>query len=101
MIKIRGVYHNVQDAFKRSEYLIKNHDSYHKIYTGFVGKPFPATVESKFSHETKRIDLKKKIQDVISENIISKREKERKDIEDIQQREKKLLDVAVNILLCL
>lgn len=92
MIKFRGSFATAQDSFRRAEFLIKNVDSYHKIYTGFVGRPFPATVSDKYSKDKKKVDLKKDIQDITSKNILKHKRDERKDVQDIKNREKNLLD---------
>ena len=92
MIKFRGSFATAQDSFRRAEFLIKNVDSYHKIYTGYVGRPFPATVSEKYSKEEKKVELKKDIQDITSKNILKQKRDERKDVQDIKNREKNLLD---------
>ena len=46
MIKVRGSYETEDEADARAETLIRTVDSYHKIFTAFVGKPFPATTSS-------------------------------------------------------
>ena len=91
MVKFRGAFQTKEEAFKRAEYLIRTADSYHKIYTGFVGRPFPITTESRFSQEKIDIDLKKKTQEIVSENIIEKKRAEQRQVEDIKQREENLI----------
>lgn len=91
MVKFRGSFQTKEEAFKRAETLIRTADSYHKIYTGFVGRPFPITVESRFSQEKIDIDLKKKTQEVVSENIMEKKREEQKQVEDIKKREENLI----------
>jgi len=94
MAKIRGCFTSVQEAADRTEYLIRNHDSYHKIYTAYVGRPFPITESDKYSAEKSEIDIRKKQTEVISDDIKAKKEEERKEIEDMKEREKRLLDEA-------
>lgn len=91
MVKFRGTFQTKQEAFKRAETLIRTADSYHKIFTGFVGRPFPLTVASKFSEEKIDIDLKKKTQQVVSENIMEKKREELREVEDIKKREENLI----------
>jgi len=90
MVKCRGTFASVEEANSRAEYLIRNVDSYHQVYTGYVGKPFPFSINNKYVKETKEVDIKKKMADVINEDVKTKREEEKKEIETIQQRETNL-----------
>ena len=63
---------------------IRTVDSYHKIFTAFVGKPFPATTSSRFAADTNEIDIKKKVTEVISKDIKRQRLEEKKEIEEIK-----------------
>jgi len=92
MMKVRGCYDNEEEADDRAELLIRTVDSYHKIFTAFVGKPFPATTSSKWSADMNEIDIKKKVTEVISKDIKRQRMEEKKEIEDIKDREKKLME---------
>ena len=92
MIKIRGTFATEDEANARAEYLIKNVDSYHKIYHTFTGRPFPATCSSKFSHATAEIDIRNKIRNIVSDNVRKQKDDENKVINEIKDREKLLLD---------
>ena len=92
MIKVRGSYETEDEADARAETLIRTVDSYHKIFTAFVGKPFPATTSSRWSADTNEIDIKKKVTEVISKDIKKQRQEEKKEIEEIKEREKKLME---------
>lgn len=95
MLKVRGTFATQDEADLRSEYLIRNVDSYHSIYHSYVGRPFPLAATKKYIMETKEIDIKKKVVDVTSEEIRKKREEDSKTAEEIKEREKLLLeDVA-------
>jgi gas vesicle protein len=83
------------DVYKRQD-IIKNHDSYHKIYTVYTGAPFPVTLSSKFSEEINEVELHKNISEEISHDVKQKREAEKKEIEVIQQRAKNLQEDTVN-----
>lgn len=91
MIKVRGSYDTEEDASDKAEMLIRTVDSYHKIYTAFVGRPFPITTSSKWSGDVDEIDIKKKVTEIISKDIKRQRQEEKKEIEDIKEREKKLM----------
>ena len=90
MIKIRGTYSSVEEASDKAEDLVKNHDSYHKIYTGFVGKPMPITESSDFSAKVDEIDIQKEISKTVRDDIKTKRAFEKKQVDDIREREKSL-----------
>lgn len=88
--KIRGVYSTEREADERSEDLVRNHDSYHKIFYTNVGRPFPVTISDKFTANVNEVDLQRQIKAEIAADVKSKREKERKEIEQIQERAKNL-----------
>lgn len=92
MMKIRGVFATEEEANERAEFLIRNVDSYHDIYHAYVGRPFPITTTDGYSHEIKSLDIRKKTTELISEDILSKKRKEKDEMLDIQEREKTLLE---------
>jgi len=89
--KLRGNFATVNEANEKAEFLIRNVDSYHQIYHAYVGRPFPITVSSKYSAETKEVDINKEIKESVSHDVKCKREKEKKDIEEIKHKEEELL----------
>lgn len=89
--KLRGNFSTEIEASQRAEFLIRNVDSYHKIYHTYVGRPFPITMSSDYSATTDEIDIRKKTTETISKDIKSKREEDAREIRDIQQREENLL----------
>ena len=90
--KIRGTYQSELEASQRAEYLIRNVDSYHKIFTVYTGRPFPLTESSDYSSEVSEVDIKKDMAKNISHSIKDKKEEELKEIREIQQREKNLIE---------
>jgi hypothetical protein len=90
--KIRGTYQSELEASQRAEYLIRNVDSYHKIYTVYTGRPFPLTESSDYSSEVSEVDIKKDMAKNISHSIKDKKEEELREIREIQQREKNLIE---------
>jgi hypothetical protein len=95
--KIRGCFATDIESNQRAEYLVKNVDSYHPIYHGFVGRPFPITSSSKYSAEVKEIDIKKQMTDTISADVKAKKEEEKKEIQDMKDREEALLNQSKSI----
>lgn len=92
MMKVRGVFATEEEANERAEMLIRNHDSYHEIFHAFVGRPFPVTNEEGFEKELQTIDIRKKTVKLISEDILNKKREEEKEVREMQDREKNLLD---------
>lgn len=91
--KCRGHYATDTEAKERGEFIVKTVDSYHPINIYYVGRPFPIAADTdKFSKEIKTVDLKQAITQTISEEVRSKREKEKTDIAEMKEREKALLD---------
>lgn len=90
--KVRGSYNTIDECDQRSEYLIRNVDSYNKIFYGFVGRPFPVTNSSDFTLESKEVDMKAEAREALSENVKKIRGDERKEMEAIKTREQNLLD---------
>lgn len=90
--KVRGSYATPTEANERSEFLMRNVDSYHKIFHAYTGRPFPITVDDKYCAKTEEVDIRKKATETISEDVKAKREQEKKDMADIKEREKRLLD---------
>jgi hypothetical protein len=90
--KIRGTFSTDQEASNRSEFIVKNVDSYHTVYQTFVGKYFPVTTSSDFSKEVNRVDMRKEMTSTVSEDVKKKREKEQQEIKEIEDREKVLLE---------
>lgn len=90
--KLRGNYASEMEADERAEFLIRNVDSYHQIYHTYVGRPFPITFSSDYSAETKEIDIRRETTDSISSNIKKLKEEEKRETDDIKQREQALLD---------
>jgi hypothetical protein len=94
--KLRGNYATPIEANQRSEFLIRNADSYHQIYHTYVGRPFPITASSKYSAETEEIDIRKATTEAISSSIRDKKLEEQNQVAEIRQREEKLIETARN-----
>ena len=89
--KIRGAYSTEMEANQRAEHIIRNVDSYNQIFHTYVGRPFPITLDSKYSAETEDIDIRKEMAKTISGNIKDKKEDDYKTIQEIKQKEEELL----------
>lgn len=89
--KLRGNYATELEANQRAEFLIRNTDSYHKIYHTYVGRPFPITESSDYSATVDEIDLHKQVSETISADIKAKKQSEKRAMTDIKEREDELL----------
>ena len=92
MMKVRGVFATEEEANERAEFLIRNVDSYHDIYHAYVGRPFPITTSRDYSAEVKNIDIRKKTTDIISEDIVRRKQDDAREIQEMKEREEKLLE---------
>lgn len=88
--KLRGNFSTSMEAREQEERLIRNTDSYHKIYCTYVGRPFPLTLSSEYSAETNEVDIRKDMTESMTHDIKQKREKEEKEIQEIKEREEML-----------
>jgi hypothetical protein len=93
-MKCRGTFFTIEEANQRSEFIIRNIDSFNPIQTSYCGRPFPVCVDtSKYVNESKEIDIRKKAVEATSEHIKEQRIEEKKEVDEIKQREQKLLDL--------
>mgnify|MGYP001171053955 FL=1 len=90
MAKVRGVYNTLAEVEQREEFLIRNVDSYHKIQTPYVGRPFPITLDSKYAAEVNEIDIRKKTTQVISQDIRKQKKSDQQEIKEMEDRAEKL-----------
>lgn len=90
--KLRGNFATENEANEQAERIIRNVDSYHRIYHCYVGRPFPITISPEFSKETTVVDLQKDVATSVAEDVKKKREQEQKEIEEIKERERQLLE---------
>lgn len=89
--KVRGVHPDEKDADIRAEYLINEVDSYHPINQGYVGQPLPLTVptDERYALEVDTISFQKKLKEEMHADVKTSREKEKRDLEEIQARKKR------------
>jgi hypothetical protein len=91
MVKVRGNYATEDEAMLKAEDLIRNVDSYHSIYTTYVGRPFPLASTKKYVRDTTEVDIKKKVVEETSKEVRKKRDEERKIMKEMEEREKELI----------
>jgi hypothetical protein len=90
--KFRGAFSTAEEADQRAEFLIRNVDSYHKIFHAYAGRPFPITVNSNFSAETSEIDIRKEMTKSISNSVKEHKSNEERTVQEIRNREENLLE---------
>lgn len=86
LLKLRGNFSTEEQANKHARDLIKDVNSIDKIYHVSVGKPFPITDHSLFSKIIEEID----INDESKNKEIHQKAQEKRDIQEIKDREKSL-----------
>ena len=87
--KIRGAYNSSEDAQVAAEEIIKHVDSTNSVYTCLMGVPFPLVCKG-YSSELSEVDLREKTEEVISKNVRLKRDQDKKEIEELKEREQNL-----------
>ena len=90
-LKIRGTFPNMNEADEFAEKIIRTTDSYNENFISYVGREFPLTLTSKYCRYTREIDVQNKLDQVSRENTKKQKEKEEKEIEEIKDKERKLL----------
>jgi len=79
VLKVRGTFPNMNEAERWAENLVRGYDSYSEIDITYVGKDFPIMADnSMYCESTREIDVRKKIEDTVKENIKQKKEEEKK-----------------------
>lgn len=92
-MKCRGCFFTVDEANQRAEWLIRNADSYHDIQTTYTGRPFPVCKDTKkYVKETQEVDIRKKTVETVSQDIRQKKLDEKREIDDMKEREQRLLE---------
>ena len=94
--KIRGSYSNQMEANQRAEYIVRKLDSYNKIFHTYVGRPFPVTIDSRYSAETSEIDIRKQMTETVSQNIKSSKDDDYKTMQEMKEKEDALLQDVKN-----
>ena len=90
--KLRGNYATEVESKIAAQQIIQKVDSYHKIHTVHVGRPFPITKYDVFqAAELDEVQLDKKLAEEFNADVKSKREKEAKDMLEIEERKKNLV----------
>lgn len=98
VFKLRGNFGTLEEAQIYAEKLVRNHDSYNEIHTVRVGQCIPLTKKSELVEETDVIDLNKDVENIVSNDVKIKRQKEKVEIKTIQEREQQLLKENKEIL---
>ena len=98
VFNVRGNFATLEESQTYAEKLIKNHDSYNEIHTIRVGQCIPLSKKTEFVEETNMVDINKEVENIVSQDIKEKRQKEKQEMKTIQEREQKLLQENKEIL---
>lgn len=91
-VKFRGAFATQEEADERAEYIIRNVDSFHEIYTSYCGRPFPLSHNKDFVKETAEVEIRDQIVKATSQDVAAKVRKDKSLKEEIMDKEKKLLE---------
>jgi hypothetical protein len=95
VMKVRGVYRTEEEARKRAEHLVKHYDSFYNIRTSYVGAPFPLCGnECKYikDDQVDEVELGKATKEAVTDDIKERRRKEKDEIKEMEDRQKRLLE---------
>ena len=93
VLKLRGNFPTMRDADNWADNLIRFHDSLSEIDFVYVGQDFPLFVNNeKYTKATREIDIRKTVDDTVRYNQKQKAEREDREIKEIEERQKALLD---------
>ena len=95
MFKFRGAFQTIEEADARAEWLIKNHDSCHIIYTGRIGFPLPACVDG-LKNVSADINNVGGINEFMKKDKKKNDESEKAIREELKKRELDLIEDATN-----
>jgi hypothetical protein len=90
-VKFRGAFETQQEADERAEFLIRNVDSFHDIYTSYCGRAFPLSANRKFVQETNAVDIRDHAVRAISEDVKAKVQKDKCLKDEMTERQEALL----------
>lgn len=91
VMKFRGSFPTDRDADEYGEMLIRTVDSINENLIGRVGHDFPVSLDSKYCAQTKEVDVRAKLDELARNKVRSQREQEKKEMEEIEDRQKQLL----------
>ncbi len=97
IMKCRGTYSNLSEADQWMNKLVREVDSNHEIWCSYVGVEFPVTTDDKFCKDINEIDLQKKMNQIAKDDLMSKKDEEKKSIQDIEDRKQELLEPSKDI----
>ena len=93
VIKLRGNFSTEQEADKWSERLIRDFDNFAEIDYAYVGNYFPLMDSNEiYTRSTREIDIRKLVNDTVKDATRQKEMEEQKQIKEIEERQRKLLD---------
>ena len=87
--KIRGAYDTSEEAFDRSESIIRCIDSTNSVFTTKIGHPFPVCTRG-MAKDIKKVDVSERTGEAISKNVRAKRDAEQAEMRTMKDRENEL-----------
>jgi hypothetical protein len=92
VLKMRGNFPNEQQSEAWAEHIIRTHDSYAVIDICYTGKPFPLMHNNEiYRGVTREVDIRRKINEVQKDDLKTKRDNDKLEMQDIQERHRNLM----------
>jgi Family of unknown function (DUF5832) len=93
VLKIRGNFPTMRDADNMADTLVRYHDTLSEIDFVHVGRDFPLFINNDmYTKVTREIDIQKTVDDNVRYNKKQQQEREDREIKNIQERQRALLD---------
>jgi hypothetical protein len=91
-VKCRGTFNTEAEMDERAEEIIRTFDSFHHLFHGRVGVPFPFSLDPKYVEDTVEINLKEKAKKDVQQDMKRIRDEDQRTIKEIKDRERMLLE---------
>lgn len=90
-IKCRGTFSSPMEMDQQAETIIRTYDSFHHLYHGKVGYPFPMTFDAKYVDEDHKVDINQVLRKDIADDMKTIKEHDKEIIESVKKAEENLL----------
>jgi len=91
-LKCRGTFNTQMEMDQRAEQIIRNVDSFHHIFHGKVGVPFPFSLDPKYVEDTVEIDIRNKARKDASEDMKRIKNEDKRVVKELKEAEQRLME---------
>lgn len=89
--KVRGFGHTLEELDLRAKEIIETIDSSNSIFTVVCGRPFPMVTKG-FASDVVEVDVSKKTDQIISDNVRAKQKAAEREMKELQERKAALVN---------